>query len=353
MNDPLAPIWPYLQDDTVTELLIDGWQKVYIEKGGLLVDIPDVFKNEGEVYDLIRSILGPYGWQVDESHPMADARMQDGDLINVVIPPISLNGPIVTLRKIARGHIDFDNLVEWKSIGPNMVQFLKACVLSRLNILVSGGTASGKTTFLNILAREIPDQERIIVCQRELFPLDKKRVVHLETRPANMEGRGEISMRQLVLNTARMRPDRIIVTEVQGAEVFDLCNLLNTGHDGSLFAIHAANTYDALSRLEIMSSYANPSIPLRALREQIASAIDLIIQQERMPDGRRRVIKISEITGMDDAVITTRDLFEFRRTSIIDGRIQGYFTATGAIPAYLEKLQQYGDVPVSLFTPTA
>ena len=358
MTDPLDPIKPLLEDESTTEILIDGWENVYCEKEGKLVDAPGIFQNETQVYDLIRCIAEPLGRVVNESYPFVDCRLADGSLVNIIIPPIAINGPTLTIRKMRRSPIDMPLLLEYKCISQPMVDFLKACILARINIAISGGTGSGKTTLLNILCREIPDDERIVVCQHELFTLNRKRVINLETRPPNVEGRGEISMRNLITNASHMRPDRIIVTEVKGAEFFDLCNLMNTGHDGSMFSLHAANPYDALSRMEIMSSYANPSIPLRAMREQVASAVDIIIHQERLTDGTRKVMYITEVSGMDNGVITTRNLFEYRRAGIEKGRVVGHHTATGVIPLFLSRLQelvQYSgmEVPVSLFTPTA
>jgi len=359
MKNPLESIQFFFDDKSMSELLIDGWENVYYEKNGQLIDAPDVFQNEAEVYDLIRHILEPLGHRVDEAHPFIDARLPDGSLVNVIVPPISMVGPAVTIRKVHYSQgLNMPLLVEYNSLSQQISDFLKACVVGRKNIVVAGGTSSGKTTFLNILAREIPDNERIIVCEIEPFRLNKKWVVSLEPRPADIDGRGEISMRDLIHNAAHMRPDRIIVTEVNGGETFHLLSLMNNGHDGTMFSLHAISSLDALARIEMMASLGNPAMPLLTTRTQIASAIDLLVYQERLSDGTRKITKISELTGVSDGLITTRDLFEFRRTGIVDGRVMGFHTATGAIPTFLQRLQEdlryaHMEVPLSLFTPSA
>jgi pilus assembly protein CpaF len=353
-HDPIRPIYPLLEDPEITELMIDGWQRVYVEKRGRLQDVPTPFHNDGEVYDLIHCIIGPMGKVVNESYPYVEARLEDGTRFNAVIPPIALLGPIVTLRKTkGRGELSVEKLIEWNSFSQAMIDFLRACVLSRLNVVVAGGTASGKTTFLQVLSRWIPDEERIIVLQHEDFHMHQKRAINLETRPANIEGRGAVTMRDLVGNAARMRPDRILVSEVNGDEVLDLLTLMNNGYDGTLFSIHANSLRDALSRLEIMAQLGNPGFPLPGLRELIASAVDVILYLERLPDGSRKIIKIAEVTGLEDGLVTTRDLFEFRRTRSGHDRIEGYFSATGAVPQFLQRITEVSgiEIPLTMFTP--
>lgn len=353
-SDPTGPIAALLADPQITEVMIDGWQRVYVEKQGRLQDVPTPFHDDGQVYDLINFIAASLGRAVNEACPYLDARLPDGSRFNAIIPPIALIGPLVTLRKtIGRGAISVEKLVEWNSVSQAMLDFLRACVLTRLNIVVAGGTASGKTTMLHVLSRWLPDEERVIVLQHEDFHMHQKRAVNLETRPANIEGRGAVTMRDLVGNAQRMRPDRILVTEVNGDEVLDLLTLMNNGHDGTLFSIHANGIRDALARLEVLAQLGDPSFPLLGLREVIASAVDVILYQERLADGSRKIIKIAEVTGMEDGLVTTRDLFEFRRTSSGFGRVEGYFSATGAIPHFLQRIVEVSgiEIPVTMFTP--
>ena len=352
MKDPLSLIKPLLADNEILEILVDSWQHVYVERRGVLEDVPSPFENEQQLLDLIQAIAEPMGRIANESNPILDLRLEDGSRVNVVIPPIALDGATMVIRKLNTRLITMEDLLKYESIGENMVTFLKACVEGRLNILVSGGTGSGKTTVMRIIAEWIPDDERIIILQNMEFQLKKPRMVRLETRPPNVEGKGEISMRDLVNNATHMRPDRILLVETLGAEAFDMLAAINTGHDGSMLSLHATSPRDALNRLETMASYASPGIPLLALREQIASAINLVLYQERLPDGRRKIIKISEVTGLQDGVVLTRDIFEFRRTGSKDGRILGVFAPTGVIPSFLPQLHQMGiDLPVNLFTP--
>jgi len=355
----LAPIVPLLSDPDVTEVLIDGCSKVYVEKSNLkqFIDVPTPFHSEKEVYDLINAVMEPMGRRLDESNPIANIRLPDGSLMMVVIPPISLNGPSVTIRKIASRPITVEMLLEYNSLSKAEIDFLQACVLARLNICVAGGTASGKMTFLNILSRFIPDDERIIVCRSEAFHLHKKYVVNLEPRPANLEGHGEISMSEVVNAAGYMRPDRIIVNEVRGAEVIRLLELMRNGHDGTLFCMHSSSARDAITRLEGMASMGSTPMPLQLVREQIATALNIVLYQEMMLDGSRKITRICEVTGVEEGVVATRDLFEFRRTGMKDGKVLGYHTATGAIPMFLQQLHERGEywqkaLPVSLFVPT-
>ncbi len=347
------PIQPILEDPAVNEIMIDGYEHVYIERGGKLEDIPSPFESESQLLEMIDEVLASCGLRADESNPIVDARLADGSRFNVVMRPIAINGPHVTLRKMFIGKLDEDDLIRFGAVSEPMMRFLRACIRARMNILVSGGTASGKTTVLTILARMIPDDERIVLLQSDEVILDKPRLARLETRPANLDGRGQVSMQDLVTNAMRMRPDRIVTTEVHGAEVLDLIQGMNNGHDGCLQSIHADSVYDALSRLELMVGYANPALPTLTVRGQIASAFDLVVQTNRLKDGRRRLVKISEVTGVSEGVVTTRDIFEFRQTGLVENRIAGYFSATGNIPGAIKDLQDVGvDLPLSIFTPS-
>lgn len=353
MNEYISLLEPILNDPEIMEILIDGHERIHVEKHGRLMDIESPFKEEAQLLGFIDELTRMVGQTANESNPLVDLRLADGTRVNIVLPPISRSGPLVTMRKFMRRMLTVDDLLQFGSLNQTLADFLKACVQGRLNIVVAGGTGSGKTTFLNVVAHWIDEEERVIVLQSDFeFPLPLARAITLETRPANREGRGEVSMTDLVRNAFRMRPERIIAVEVFGSEVFDLLAGINNGHDGSMFSLHASSPRDALSRLEFMAGMGNPSVPLLTVREQISSAIDIITYQERLPDGRRRITKITEVSGVEDGVIATRDLFEFRRTGTENGRIQGIFTATGAIPHFLTELRQYGiDLPISMFTP--
>jgi pilus assembly protein CpaF len=355
----LAPIEHLLRDPDVTELMIDGCDRVYVEKHGVkqFIDIPTPFHSEQEVYELITAIVEPLGRRLDESNPIVNLRLADGSQVMVVIPPIALNGPSITIRRYSHKGMTLEMLLEFGSISKAEADFLQACVLARMNIVVAGGTSSGKTTFLNIISRFIPDDERIIICQSDPFYLTKKYVVNLEPRPANLEGRGEIPMREVVNTAGFMRPDRIIVTELHSEEIIRLLELMNNGHDGTMFSIHSSSARDAIARLEGMASLGNPPMPLPVIREQIAAALNVVLYLEMLPDGGRKVTRICEVTGVEEGVVSTRDLFEFRRVGMKDGVIQGYHTATGAIPMFLQQLHERGEywqknLPVSLFVPT-
>ena len=353
MNEPLEMIVPFLSDPEIIEIMIDGWKRVYVERSGRLETVNSPFPNEAALYELISAILTPMGRKVDESNPIIDARLPDGSRVNVVIPPISLVGPVVTLRKMIKRDFSVEDLIGFGSFNQDIADFLKVCVTGRLNIAVAGGSGSGKTTILHLLARWIPEEERIMLLQNaEEFTLSQERLVVLETRPANLEGRGEISMQDLVRNAMRMRPDRIVLGEMRGSEALDMLAAINSGHDGSLFSMHAGSPRDALARMEVMASFGNPSIPIQSLREQIASGLDLIVYQERLADSVRRITKIVEVSGVQDGVILTKDIFEFRRRGMKEGKIEGFFSATGAVPYFVSNLRQLGiDLPVSLFTP--
>ena len=351
---PLAPLLPWLDDPSVSEILVDSYQKVYFEQEGQFKDIhPSPFNSEDELIQMIQALTAGVGRVADESHPLVDFRLPGSILVNVALPPISLTGVTMTIRKNMGGSLTLEDLLQFETWNLDIVDFLRYCVLGRLNILFSGGTGSGKTTVLNLICGLIPDDERIITIERaDELVIKKPRVVRLETRPPNLEGRGEITAQELVRNALRMRPDRIILGEAHGAEVLDMLQAINSGHDGAVLSIHANSPLDALARLEVMAGFGNPSAPLTLLREQIASAIDVIVYQERLGDGSRKILKISEVTGVIDSVITTQDIFEFRRTGKKDARVQGFFTATGTIPRFLSHLREYGiEMPISLFTP--
>ena len=351
-RNPLDLIMPFLEDPRNTEILIDGHQHFQVVTSGKLTDVPSPFKTEAQLMELIRAIAEPMGRRADESNPILDLRLQDGSRVHAVIPPISLRGPAVTIRKAVSGSIAAKDLVEFGACSQEMLDFLEACVKARLNILVAGGTNSGKTTLLAIIANMIPNEERIVLLQREEFFLNKPRLVQLETRPANLEGRGEITMRQLVNSALNLMPERIVTQELTGPEALEVLQAQNSGHDGCLQSIHATSTFDALVRLEEMVSYANPSLPTLTVRSLIASAVDLIVYTERLRHGQRRVTKITEVTGLNDSVVTLRDIFEFRQLGVRNGQVEGDFPATGNIPNFTQRIQIMGiELPLSIFTP--
>jgi pilus assembly protein CpaF len=351
-RNPLDTIRPFLEDPKNTEILINGHENFQVVKQGKLTDIPSPFKTEAQLMELIQTIAEPLGRRADESHPILDLRLQDGSRVHVVVPPISLRGPAVTIRKATIGRITASQLVEFGACSQEMIDFLDACVKARLNILVAGGTSSGKTTVLTIIANMIPDEERIILLQRDEILLKKPRLVQLETRPANLEGRGEITMRQLVGSAVNLLAERIVTQELTGAETLDMLQAMNSGFDGCIQGIHATSTFDALVRLEEMVSYANPSLPTLSVRSLIASAVDLIVYTERLRTGQRKITKISEVTGLNDSVVALRDIFEFEQLGYQNGQIEGDFFATGNIPKFMDRMQEMGiELPLSIFTP--
>jgi pilus assembly protein CpaF len=351
----LAPLEPLLSDPEVAEVMVDGYDKVYVEKHGQLIDMPSLFRDDEHLMEVINGILEWTGQKADESNPFADVRLSDGSRVNAIVPPISLIGPVLTIRKFRVRRLSVEDVIRFGAVSEDLIEFLQACVQARFNIAIAGGVGSGKTTFLNIVAGMIPPDERIITVENagELrLPETLKRVIRLESRPPNLEGRGEVTVRDLVINALRMRPDRIVVGEVRSSETFDLLQAMNTGHDGTAFTIHASSPRDALARLEMQVTYADLSVPLLSIRQMMASAIDLITYQERMPDGTRKVLKVTEVTGMQGDIIELQDIFEFRQTGVEDGRIRGHFTATGRIPGFLNRIQTAGiELPLSLFTP--
>lgn len=339
-----GPLEPLLADRTISDILVNGWNNVYIERAGMLERIETSFKDDAHLLQIIDRIVSRIGRRIDESSPMVDARLPDGSRVNAIIPPLSLSGPVLSIRRFGVNPLTMDNLLDYETLTPAMAEFLAACTKSHLNILISGGTGSGKTTLLNCLSAYIPTDERLVTIEDSAeLRLQQSHVVRLETRPPNIEGRGEITQRQLLKNALRMRPDRIIIGEVRGEEAIDMLQAMNTGHDGSMTTIHANSPRDALARLETMVSIAGLRLSDKSMRQQIAAAIDLVIQVTRLTDGTRKISSISEITGLDGEDILLQELFSYRRTGL--GRlreVQGYFTATDIRPQCSEKLAVYG-----------
>ncbi len=339
-----GPIEPFLADESVSEVMVNGPNQIYLERRGQLAAVPARFTNNESLMRVIERIVTPLGRRIDEGVPMVDARLPDGSRVNAIIPPLSLVGPILTIRKFSRQRFSMERLVELGSLTPHMCEFLRLCVQHRKNILVSGGTGSGKTTFLNALSESIPETERIVTIEDAAeLRLAQPHVLSLEARPPNVEGRGEITIRDLVRNALRMRPDRIIVGECRGGEALDMLQAMNTGHDGSMTTGHANSPRDLLSRLEVMVLMAGMDLPVRAIREQIASAVDIIVQQTRFSDGRRRVTSIVEVDGMEGDVILTQPLFAFKQRGIgPKGEILGDYTGFGQAPRFYEDLNEAG-----------
>ena len=348
----LGPIETLLKDPSVTEIMVNGSKKVFVERMGRL-QLSDVrFHDDDHVMNVIERILSPLGRHIDESVPLVDARLEDGSRVNIIIPPLSLIGPCITIRKFPTKAFSVENLITFGTLDRKMADFIRACIQARVNILVSGGTGSGKTTTLNVLSSFIPEAERIVTIEDAAeLKLQQEHVVTLEARPANIEGAGEITIRDLVKNALRMRPDRIIVGEVRGGEALDMLQAMNTGHDGSLTTIHANSPRDALSRLETTVLMAGFEMPIRAIREQVSSAIDLILQQSRLKDGSRKITYITEVQHMEGDVITTQDLFRFEQTGMDEnGKLTGRFVSTGMQPGFLEKFQINGvELPLDFF----
>jgi len=347
----LGPLQALLEDDTITEIMVNGAKNIYIERKGKVQRVPVTFENNEHVLRIIDRIVAPLGRRIDESSPYVDARLQDGSRVNAVIPPISLVGPVLTIRKFSKDPFTVEQLIQFGTITPDAIQFLKACVEARLNIIISGGTGSGKTTFLNVLSSFIPSDERIITIENAAeLQLRQEHVVTLESRPPNIEGRGEITIRDLVINALRMRPERIIVGECRGGETLDMLQAMNTGHDGSMTTAHANSPRDALSRIETMCLMAGMDLPVRAIREQVSGAVDLVAQVARMRDGTRKVVSISEISGMEGDVITMTDIFTFEQTGIENGQVIGRLRPTGLRPKFMDKIEASGiHLPPSIF----
>ncbi len=346
-----GPLQTILEDESVTEIMVNGAKNIYVERKGKIIREPMTFENNEHVMRIIERIVAPLGRRIDESSPYVDARLPDGSRVNAVIPPISLGGPILTIRKFSKVPISIEQLIDFGSITPEAVQFLDACVKARLNIVISGGTGSGKTTLLNILSSFIPSDERIITVENAAeLQLRQEHVVTLESRPENIEGKGEVSIRQLVINTLRMRPDRIIVGEIRDEAALDMLQAMNTGHDGSMTTAHSNSPRDTLARLETMTLMAGMDLPVRAIREQIAAAIDLVVHQSRMRDGSRKVTHLTNVNGMEGDVITMTDIFVFEQAGFENGRVIGRLRPTGLRPKFMDRIEQSGiHLPPSIF----
>jgi pilus assembly protein CpaF len=340
----LGPIEPLLKDNTITDILVNGHNSVFVERYGVLEPSPVRFKDEKHLIRIIQKIVSAVGRRVDESAPMCDARLADGSRVNAVVPPLALDGALLSIRKFAKIPISLARLVEIGSVPSQVAEVLKAVVNARLNVLISGGTGSGKTTMLNAMSAFIDNRERIVTIEDSAeLQLQQSHVVRLETRPANIEGKGEVAQRDLVKNSLRMRPDRIIVGEVRAGEAFDMLQAMNTGHDGSMTTVHANTPRDALSRVEQMIGMSGVDIPARSARAQIASAIHVVVQVARLSDGRRKLVSLSELSGMEGDVITMQEIFRFRQTGVSsDGMVQGRFEASGIRPRFLEQVLAHG-----------
>ena len=345
-----GPITPMLRSPRVSEVMVNGPDRIFVESKGLLFETGVRFFDEKHLQQIIRRIVEPLGRHVDDASPMVDARLPDGSRVNAVIPPLALDGASMTVRKFADKKLTTDDLVGFGSMTREMALFLEEAVKSRQNIVVSGGTGSGKTTLLNVLSQFIPRGERVVTVEDSAeLKLSHRNIVRLEARPANIEGKGRVAIRDLVVNCLRMRPDRIIVGECRGAEALDMLQAMNTGHDGSLTTLHANTPRDALSRLENMVMMAGFELPSSAIREQICSAVNLIVQQTRLPDGSRKIMNITEVTGREQDVITMQDIFVYKRTGFsADGRVEGFHTATGNIPYFIEGLRESGNLSLDM-----
>jgi pilus assembly protein CpaF len=348
----LGPLEPLLADPTISDILVNTHKRVYVERKGILEMTSIQFRDDIHLMSIIDRIVSAVGRRVDESSPMVDARLADGSRVNAIIPPLAVDGPCLSIRRFGRDPLTSEDLLQNNTLTEAMLELMRGCVKARLNILVSGGTGAGKTTFLNVLSSYISNRERIVTVEDAAeLQLHQDHVVRLETRPANIEGKGAIQQRQLVINSLRMRPDRIIVGEVRGEEALDMLQAMNTGHDGSLTTIHANTPRDALSRLETMVAMGSLNIPDSAIRRQIASAIDVVVQVSRLSDGTRKVISLAEITGMEGDIVSMQDIFVFRKRGIRDnGEVSGEFVPTGIRPKFAEKLQVSGiHLPISMF----
>jgi pilus assembly protein CpaF len=351
----LGPLEPLLQDPTINDILVNTHKQVYVERAGILEETGVMFKDDAHLMHIIDKIVAAVGRRVDESSPMVDARLADGSRVNVIIPPLAIDGPTLSIRRFGHIPLTEDDLILNRTMIPPMLEVLKGAVRARLSMVISGGTGAGKTTFLNVLSGYISDKERIVTIEDSAeLQLKQRHVVRLETRPPNVEGKGAVKQRQLVINSLRMRPDRIIVGEVRGEEALDMLQAMNTGHDGSLTTVHANSPRDAISRLETMALMANLNLPERAIRQQITSAIAIVVQLARMSDGTRRVTHLTEITGMDEEVVSMQDIFVFEKQGIgPNGRVIGQFSATGIRPKFADRLKASGvALPANLFEQT-
>jgi len=347
-----GPLEPLLRDKTVSDILVNTYKHVFVERSGKLERVPAAFQNDQHLLRVIDRIVSGVGRRIDDSSPMVDARLPDGSRVNAIIPPLAVDGPLLSIRRFPAERLKADDLVSFKALTPNMLGFLRHCVNARLNCLVSGGTGAGKTTLLNVLSSFISDRERICTIEDAAeLQLNQEHVVRLETRPPNVEGKGAVKQRQLVINALRMRPDRIVVGEVRGEEALDMLQAMNTGHDGSLTTVHANTPRDALSRIETMIAMANVNLPDKAMRQQIAAAIQIVVQQARMSDGTRKVTSISEITGMEGDIITMQEIFRFDKLGLgAEGKVVGRFVATGVRPKVCDRLLGSGiQLPANMF----
>ena len=352
----LGPLEPLLKDPTITDILVNGYNKVFVERYGVLEPSPVRFKDEKHLIRIIQKIVSAVGRRIDESSPMVDARLADGSRVNAVVPPLAIDGSLLSIRKFARVPISLDRLIEIGSVPAQVAEVLKAVVGSRRNVLISGGTGSGKTTMLNAMSAFIDGRERIVTIEDSAeLQLQQEHVVRLETRPPNIEGKGEIAQRDLVKNALRMRPDRIIVGEVRAGEAFDMLQAMNTGHDGSMTTVHANTARDALSRVEQMIGMSGIDVPARSARSQIASAINVVIQVGRLSDGRRKLLSMSELTGMEGDVVTMQEIFRYRQTGVnAEGQVEGRFEATGIRPRFIDHVMSHGmTLSADLFRPDA
>lgn len=350
----LGPLEPLLADRSVSDILVNGFASIYVERFGKLQRTDVRFRDDQHLLNIIDRIVSSLGRRIDESSPLVDARLKDGSRVNAIIPPLAIDGPSLSIRRFAVDLLNAESLVGMGTLTPAMALMLKAVVRGRLNVLVSGGTGSGKTTMLNVLSSFIPDNERIVTIEDSAeLQLQQPHVVRLETRPSNIEGRGEVNQRELVRNSLRMRPDRIVIGEVRGAEALDMLTAMNTGHDGSLTTIHANTPRDALGRIENMVSMTGATFPIKAMRQQVASAIDVVIQLERQEDGKRRLVSVQEINGMEGEVITMTEIFAFERHGIGEhGEVLGDYRPTGMVPAFRDTLAKRGiELPLNLFRP--
>lgn len=338
-----GPLEPFLKDHTIEEIMVNGAESLFIERGGIIEEVPTRFESEEHVLRIIDRIVSPLGRRVDESQPFVDARLPDGSRVNVIIPPLALNGPTITIRKFAKVPFTVADLIQRGSFTSELIEFVKACVEAELNIVISGGTGTGKTTLLNVISSFIPSKERVITIEDAAeLQLRQRHVISLEARPKNIEGKGEVTRGDLVVNALRMRPDRIIIGECRSGEALDMLQAMNTGHEGSMTTVHANSPRDALHRLETMVLMAGYDLPLRAIREQVSSALDLIIHLDRMRDGTRKVISAVEIQGMEADVIVTQEIFKFEMDGQKDGKVLGRLKPTGIRPIFMSKIEAAG-----------
>ncbi len=349
----LGPLETLMKDSEISDILVNSSSSIYVERYGKLEKTDVRFRDDAHLMQIIERIVTRVGRRVDESSPMVDARLADGSRVNAIIPPLALDGPVLSIRRFGTERLTVNDLIQFNSIPAQMAEVAAACVKSRLNMLVSGGTGAGKTTLLNCLSNFIPDNERIVTIEDSAeLKLQQEHIVRLETRPANIEGQGAVTARDLVRNALRMRPDRIVIGEVRGGEALDMMQAMNTGHDGSISTIHANSARDALSRLETMMLMAGISLPERALREQAASALDIIVQLTRLSDGSRKVVEFAEVTGMEGSTITTQTIFKFDQRGVENGKVVGEFVATGVMPSFMDRLERHGfRIPNTHFLP--